>query len=496
MKRVKKVTNIFLIILFVFIFKISNISAASCKISVSAPSSVTVGQNFNVTVTVSSNAALGSWNYTLGYDSSKAKFNSGTLHVVDYGNGSKKSSSYSYSFKALKSGSVTFKPSNASVLDFSSESECLSGTGSATVKMRTQAEIEATYSKNNNLSSITVDGATLSPAFSPNVTEYSVTLPIDTTKAIVHATAQDKTASISGTGEIDVQDGINKVLIEVTAQHGEKQTYTLNITVQELDPVSVTIDGKKYTIVRKKSKDFVNPTGFEDKNIKIENQEINAFYNSTSRITLVNLKDEKGDTYLFVYDEKTKKYEEFKNVTSNSLNLVILDENNGNLPTDFEKANIEISSKKVTAYKYKNSSSKYYLVYAMNIENGKKDYYLYDSSNNTYQIYFEDIENSLTENIKNREYIILGLGALSLILFISLIIKCITSKKNKNKKSKYDFDEEDEEENTVEIKKIEKNEYEPIRKSRKQMQQELEEAKKNMNSKKKTIKRITLDEEE
>ena len=40
--------------------------------------------------------------------------------MVDYGNGSKTSASYTYSFTALTSGTATFKPVNASVLDYSS----------------------------------------------------------------------------------------------------------------------------------------------------------------------------------------------------------------------------------------------------------------------------------------------------------------------------------------------------------------------------------------
>ena len=99
-KLYKKILTGAFILLFAFIFKIDNVSAASCRIGVSAPSSVVVGQSFKVTVTVAGSASIGSWEYTLSYDSSKVRLNSGTLHVVDYGNGSKSSSSYSYSFTA------------------------------------------------------------------------------------------------------------------------------------------------------------------------------------------------------------------------------------------------------------------------------------------------------------------------------------------------------------------------------------------------------------
>ena len=161
MKKHSKILLSLFLVSLTFLLKLEVVDAASCRIGVSAPTNVVVGKTFNVTVTVSGGAPIGSWEYTLGYDSSKVRLNSGQLHIVDYGNGSKKSASYSYSFTALKSGTATFKPTNSSVLDYASTNECLSSTGSASVTMKTQAEIEAGYSRNNNLSSLSVEGAEL-----------------------------------------------------------------------------------------------------------------------------------------------------------------------------------------------------------------------------------------------------------------------------------------------------------------------------------------------
>ena len=155
MKIIKMVLFISLLLAITFIFKIDVLKAA-CNIGVSAPSSVTVGKTFTVTTTVSGSNAIGSWEYTLSYDSSLVRYNSGSLHVVDYGNGTKKSATYSYTFTSLKSGNATFKAVNASVLDYASTNECLSNAGSTTVVMKTQAEIEESYSRNNNLSSLSV----------------------------------------------------------------------------------------------------------------------------------------------------------------------------------------------------------------------------------------------------------------------------------------------------------------------------------------------------
>ena len=72
-KLYKKILTGAFILLFAFIFKLPNVDAVSCRIGVSAPSSVVVGQSFKVTVTVSSSSSIGSWEYTLSYDSSKVR---------------------------------------------------------------------------------------------------------------------------------------------------------------------------------------------------------------------------------------------------------------------------------------------------------------------------------------------------------------------------------------------------------------------------------------
>ena len=283
-KNFKKTFLGVFIILFTFLCKITIINAA-CSISVTGPSSAVVGQSFKVSVTVPSNS--GSWEYVLSYDSSKVRQTSGPSKVVGVTGDSRTNT---YTFTSLTSGTATFKAVNASIYDYNTETECFSGSGTLSVNMKSQAEIEASYSKNNNLASLSVEGGELSPAFNKDTLEYNVTLPVDTTKANILATAEDKTASITGIGEIDVIDGLNKVEVVVTAQHGEKKTYIINITVEELDPIKVTINGKKYTVVRKAGLVDNIPTGFTETKVKIKNQEVIAYKNSLAKITLVALK--------------------------------------------------------------------------------------------------------------------------------------------------------------------------------------------------------------
>ena len=485
----KKIVRYFILGVIVSIIGIINSKAASCSISVSSPSSAVVGQSFNVTVKVSSNAALGSWNYTLDYNSLYVRLNSGSLHIVDYGNGSKSSVSYTYSFTALKSGTTEFKPTGASVIDFNSENECLSSTNKATINMKTQQEIEDAYSRNNNLSNLGIEGTTLAPEFNTDTLEYSVTMPPDTTTINVIAEAQDKTANVEGLGQREVVDGINKIEVIVTAQHGEKKTYVINVTVEELNPIEVKVDNKKYTLVRKNGKIEEIPTGFEESTIKIDDQDISCYKSDITKLTLVTLKDDNGNLGLFIYDEKTKKYSSFNVVKGNFSNLLVIEGKNKSFLKYFKKTMIKYHKEKINGYKLK--GSKYYLVYAKNLETGKEGYYSYNEKDDTFQLFNEDILKVNDEKIMYMTYIIYGLSGL---LVLIILIKLFKRKNNKKKDESYDIDDiklTDE----PNIKKIENDEYEVIKKSKKEKLREVREAKRKLDSKKPSYKSL-FDEED
>lgn len=511
-KLYKKILTGAFILLFAFIFKIDNVSAASCRIGVSAPSSVVVGQSFKVTVTVAGSASIGSWEYTLSYDSSKVRLNSGTLHVVDYGNGSKSSSSYSYSFTALQSGSATFKPVNASVLDYASTNECLSSTGSASVSMKSQSEIEASYSRNNNLSSLSVEGADLSPSFNKNITEYQATLPVDTTKAKIIATAQDSKASITGAGEVDVVDGINKIEIIVTAEHGEKKKYVINLTVQELDPVKVKVDGKTYTVVRKKGQVENMPVGFTETTIKIGDQDVCAYQSEIAKILLVALKDNEGNIKLFIYDKNKNSFTSFMEAKGGEVNLLILNNEKIKTPLDFVKTSFKINDLKIEGYKYRyDKNDNYYLVYAKNLETGDEGFYLYDKKNSTFSRYYKELSDIKDMHTK---YVFYVAAALALIFVLIIIFKLLGKFKSNDKKiekyqrkidklkdkiknedSNYDYSIDDVDDRPV-IKRVEEDEYVMPKKSRKEKLKELEEAKKRLNKNKPKYRRLSLEDDD
>ena len=91
----------------------------------------------------------------------------------------------------------------------------------------------AVASSDNNLKDLSVDGYTLSPAFSQNTTSYSVTVPYEANSVKVNATKNHSLANVVINGMDNLQVGDNTVTVEVTAENGSKKTYTINVKREE-----------------------------------------------------------------------------------------------------------------------------------------------------------------------------------------------------------------------------------------------------------------------
>lgn len=90
----------------------------------------------------------------------------------------------------------------------------------------------ATQSSNANLSALAVSSGTLSPAFSGDVTAYTVTVANITAQITVTGTKADSNATVSANNGVaqTLNFGANTVTITVTAQNGTKKDYTVSVT--------------------------------------------------------------------------------------------------------------------------------------------------------------------------------------------------------------------------------------------------------------------------
>lgn len=431
MKKIK----ILLVALVCALLMPSMVSAASGSISVSGSSSAVVGNKVTVTVTLSSSTSIGSWQMALNYDKSYLQLVSstaeagGTTMAASSASGVK-SKSYTFVFKTLKTGSTRVSVSSYLAYAFSDLSEISLTSSSKNISIITQEQLEASYSKNNNLKDLTVtvgeEVYEISPEFDADTLEYQVTVPTGTTSVTVDATRADSTASVDGDGEIEVTEGLNTIPIVVTAQNGEEKTYTLTINVEDQNPINVKVDGTDYTVVKSDTL-LTAPTTFMQSSVEIDGFDIPAFVNDVIDYTLVGLKDSEGNISLYRYEDG--EYTLYNELTSKSYTLV---------PTafaeelDYLKTTVEINGVTMDAYRY-DEDSPLVIINALDLETGKEDLYLYDPTSGAAVLFDDSFIKNANQTIEYYTYVIIAFGG-ALFLMLILIFVLLHSTKKKQKK--------------------------------------------------------------
>lgn len=84
-------------------------------------------------------------------------------------------------------------------------------------------------SPNNKLSSLSVDGFTLTPGFQMDTEQYTLVVDPSVTEVNVSASQAESHAQISGTGTVALTEASTTVSITVTAQNGTTRTYQITI---------------------------------------------------------------------------------------------------------------------------------------------------------------------------------------------------------------------------------------------------------------------------
>lgn len=91
---------------------------------------------------------------------------------------------------------------------------------------------------NNRLTSLGVNGVSLTPAFDMETTKYAIVVADETQSLSLFATAASPDASISGVGTISVNPtGNTSINVSVTPPYGEVRTYTIDVIKSSQVPV-------------------------------------------------------------------------------------------------------------------------------------------------------------------------------------------------------------------------------------------------------------------
>lgn len=433
MKRIKK---FFMAMLIGLLFPCI-VNAASGSINIASSSTVVVGNKVTVTVTISSGTKMGSWQMSLNYDKSYLQLTNSTARdggtfMIDYAEdpGVLKKT-YTFTFKTLKSGTTKLSVDGYRAYVSSDLSALSLSANTKQIRIITQAELEASYSKNNNLSALEVEEFTLTPEFKTDVLEYSVVVPENTKEVNIKATVQDKRASVNGIGTQAVNPGANKFSVVVRAQSGAEKTYVINVEVKDENPINVTVNGKNYTVVKIKE-NLPAASLYAETTININGFEIPAYKNDNTNLVLVGLKDEEGNISLYIYNKDKNEYQEYNEIGVNKITIYPLTSNEE--IKGYKKDTITINGVKVDGYYYTNDSD-YVIIYGINVETGDKGFYMYDKKMQSLIKYNDEYIIDLNKKIELYTYIIIGFSGV-FILMIIIMIALAKKKSGKKKKQK------------------------------------------------------------
>lgn len=431
------------IIITIISFMLFNYTVEAASVNIKSNyNSITKGNSVKVTATVSSDSPIVSIEGTLKCTGAGA--NSGVSMEFDDVSNSLYSKSYSTTVKGTSAGTITCSVVGVRITNMSSDSWQNIPDKSTSITVKEPAYIPPkTYSSNNNLKSLGVEEYTISPEFSKDIKEYSVEVPNGTEKIVISATKEDETASITGTGEIEVNEGNNKIEVKVTAENGNEKIYSINVTVKELDPIEVKINNKKYTIIRKEGI-LEAPENYEKSSIKIGDDEVLCYKNLVTSNILIGLKDEEGNNKYYSYNENTNKYTLYNGYKIGNISLNVLSMPNSKIPEGYSKVSFKYNDNKLEGYQYINSNVTYaaddtvtgndfYLIYAVNELSGEEGLYVYDKLEGTVQRF----NNNLVLSYQNKAdnyflYLLISLSVLA-ITVITLALVLIKKSKNKHK---------------------------------------------------------------
>ena len=231
MKNILMKITCFAVICFIIAsLSVIGVSAASANAVIICDTSIKPGDNVAVTVRTNADVELWGVEMTVTYNSSVIQYVSGATHasgstltVADTPDG-KTSSNVTLNFKAIAEGKASIQVSGT-CSDGTSKIP-IGASANITVKAKDTApssskkptsSTPAVLSTDASLSGLNVSGWAVTPAFSADVTSYSITVENSIAVASINASAAKKGAKVAGTGDKELQVGDSKFTITVTA---------------------------------------------------------------------------------------------------------------------------------------------------------------------------------------------------------------------------------------------------------------------------------------
>lgn len=439
MKLLKK-PLVRLALLCAMLFSLLQVSYAA-GMSVSAgQSTVSVGRTVAFTITVP--AGSEAWTYSVAY-SANLTLESGDLAPMGF-EGESRSNQLVFRANDTGTGSVWISAGSYCVrVEGKDKPDDYDASGSASVSIvsaSTPDDSEPDYtpstpgkSGNNALSALTVSAGTLTPAFDPAVTEYTLSLPQGTEKLTLTATPSDSNATVQGDGELTLQAGENTLPLVVTAENGDTKTYTVTAKVAQAPTLFLSFSGAKLGVV-KDVEGVTPPTGFTAAEpVSQGGDTLPLWVDANGKHTLVYLVDEKGVAGFYLYSRTEGVLSPYLPLVCGGATYIYT-----GIPSEkaavpgLKAATVEAFSQTLSGWRYEDAALSDFLVLYLMDDGGQYGYYTYDSKNATLQRFSGAVFTDSGETLAvPMQYVYIAGGAAALLLILMLVFASVSGSRGR-----------------------------------------------------------------
>lgn len=445
MKKIKKIAALIIssVLLISSLFALTvSAATASVVLGLNKKGNYRVGEAVTVTVKYAASDPVGALDATISFSTGVLKYSSctggqatasnGTVRIVDTDfNGTSKNATYTIRFTAVGNGSGNVSAS-------------LTGVNVDGAKMTASSAISVTIAQSDNaaLSSLSVSGTSLSPAFNANKTSYTATVKYSVEKVKVSANVADAGAIVTGAGDVVLKVGENKVTVTVTSASGKaKKSYTIKIKrmtqeetaeyekqLRESDPLLVVIGSSDYHILTEASAYTAYP-GYKVEEFTRKDKQIPCLKDESGKYTLCYLTadtDAEKKPVLYIKDGEDFKIAPY--ILSNG-KLYIIEKPETQAPDGYKTTEIEINGTTAKVYQFTSDKMLDFFVFYCYSE-GKSAFYRYDSAEKTLQrapdFKTTDIKASTPKKVGAiQKFLNLSLSAKLILCFVILAAICL-----------------------------------------------------------------------
>lgn len=279
-------------------------------------------------------------------------------------------------------------------------------------------------SSNNALSFLTVSAGTLTPAFDPAITEYTLSLPSQSDRLTITANPSDSRATVQGDGDISLQDGETSLSVVVTAEDGSAKTYTITVQVAQAPTLFLDYNGQRLGVVKDVSQ-VTPPAGFAPAEpITYSGDTLPIWTDVSGKRTLVYLMDEKTSAQgFYLFSQTTGVQSPYLPILCGSVTYIYTD-----IPKELSSvpgltpATVKAFGQTLNGWTYNDASLKDFCVLYLMDDAGSYGYYTYDSREETLQRFSGAVFTDSGETLAVPMLYVYIAGGAALVLLILLIV--------------------------------------------------------------------------